>query len=144
MTEPSEFKFECKEHENCKRYFKSEKRLKEHLRRYGGKPYPKNLARQYVPNLPENHSTIIDSTNIQRNPKNSKIFKKSNQSSKPLKKRKKDSEEEEEIRDEYQPPFQQFYQHLYPGNFANPQEMYRNFKAFSNDSNSSSNPPQNY
>ena len=55
MTEPSEFKFECKEHDNCKRFFKSEKRLKEHLRKYGGKAYPANLARQYVPNLPEDH-----------------------------------------------------------------------------------------
>ena len=64
MTEPNEFKFECKEHNNCKKYFKSERRLKEHLRRYAGKTYPNNLARQYVPNLPENHSTIVDSTNI--------------------------------------------------------------------------------
>ena len=64
MTEPNEFKFECKEHNNCKKYFKSERRLKEHLKRYAGKTYPNNLARQYVPNLPENHSTIVDSTNI--------------------------------------------------------------------------------
>ena len=64
MTEPNEFKFECKEHENCKKYFKSEKRLKEHLKKYAGKNYPTNLARQYVPNLPENHSSIVDSTNI--------------------------------------------------------------------------------
>ena len=58
MTEPSEFKFECKEHDNCKRFFKSEKRLKEHLRKYGGKAYPANLARQYVPNLPVDHRLV--------------------------------------------------------------------------------------
>ncbi len=68
MNEQGEFKFECKEHENCKRYFKSAKRLREHLRKYGGRPYPANLARQYVPNLPENFEAALDSTNIDMNP----------------------------------------------------------------------------
>jgi len=154
MAEPNEFKFECKEHENCKRYFKSEKRLKEHLRRYGGKSYPANLARQYVPNLPVNHSTIVDSTNIQMDSskkldrikagKHSKI--QNGESSKPFKKRKKESDDEElkDPANEYQPPFQQFYQHLYPGNIMTPQEMYnRSFKSF-HDADSNSSSQQNY
>ena len=145
MTEPGEFKFECKEHDNCKRYFKSEKRLKEHLKKYGGKNYPANLARQYVPNLPENHSTIVDSRNIQiekmsKIEKQKVIVKKVNvdedEHSKPLKKRaKKDTTEVMEAEEiilketEYQPPpFQQFYQHLYnPGNLMT-QQMYRHFQ----------------
>ena len=161
MTEPGEFKFECKEHDNCKRYFKSEKRLKEHLKKYGGKNYPANLARQYVPNLPENHSTIVDSRNIQitekmqsKIEKQKVIVKKVNSldqeddHSKPLKKRaKKDTVEvvdaTEEIilkETEYQPPpFQQFYQHLYnPGNLMT-QQMYRHFQE-----ESSSSSQQNY
>ena len=90
MTEPGEFKFECKEHENCKKYFKSEKRLKEHLKKYAGKTYPNNLARQYVPNLPENHSTIVNSTNIQMQ---ESLKKSSEDNNKPYKKRKKELEE---------------------------------------------------
>ncbi len=99
MTEPSEFKYECKEHDNCKKYFKSEKRLKEHLKKYGGKAYPANLARQYVPNLPENHSTLMDSTdlnnvdksqpNLDKKVNNKKANNPIENKSKPLKKRKK-------------------------------------------------------
>merc|ERR1719270_1953201 len=154
MTEPSEFKFECKEHDNCKRFFKSEKRLKEHLRKYGGKAYPANLARQYVPNLPVDHSTIVDSTNIQMEKPPKKIKEKLvmpsaiqiGASSKPFKKRKKESDDEElkDPANEYQPPFQQFYQHLYPGNIMTPQEMYnRSFKSF-HDADSNSSSQQNY
>ena len=155
MTEPDEFKFECKEHDNCKRYFKSEKRLKEHLKKYGGKPYPANLARQYVPNLPENHSPIVDSNNIQMEKKLDKkvVVKKVNsledtlENSKPLKKRaKKDTLEEEEIlkETEYQPPFQQFYQHLYnPGNLMTP-EMYNRYNRHFQDESSQTSSHQNY
>ena len=106
MTEPSEFKFECKEHDNCKRFFKSEKRLKEHLRKYSGKAYPANLARQYVPNLPEDHSTIVDSTNIQMDKPVKKLKKlvvkrvKMSEKNKPLKKRKKEGIEEVENEEE--------------------------------------------
>lgn len=87
MTEPSEFKFECKEHENCKKFFKSEKRLKEHLKKYGGKSYPSNLARQYVPNLPDNHSTVVDSTSIQAKPALVKENKPKSKDTRPYKKR---------------------------------------------------------
>ena len=111
-------------------------------------------ARQYVTNLPENPSTIVDSTNIQMDSskklerikagKHSRI--QNGESSKPFKKRKKESDDEElkDPANEYQPPFQQFYQHLYPGNIMTPQEMYnRSFKSFQDaDSNSSS--QQNY
>jgi hypothetical protein len=82
MSEPGEFKFECKEHDNCKGFFKSEKRLREHLKKYGGRSYPNNLARQYVPNLPADHSTVVDSTNIQMDkPPRPKKIKKSSSSS---------------------------------------------------------------
>ena len=97
MTEPNEFKFECKEHENCKKYFKSEKRLKEHLRKYGGKPYPATLARQYVPNLSRDHSTVGDSSNISLEKKvkeKNKINENGDDKSKPFKKRKKDESED--------------------------------------------------
>ena len=160
MTEPNEFKFECKEHDNCKRFFKSEKRLKEHLKKYGGKPYPANLARQYVPNLPENHSTIVDSNNIQMNEDNEK----NEQKSKPLKKRKNEveavkvenlaslsphlNEENSSTSDSYQPPTLLNNQFLYPTMMQNheiyQQRTFRPFPSAELGPNSTSNPHQNF
>ena len=51
--DPSEYKFVCTLHDGrCKKFFKTEKRLRVHIRTMGDKKYPdRGLARQFMANI---------------------------------------------------------------------------------------------
>ncbi|TRY68908.1 hypothetical protein TCAL_12788 [Tigriopus californicus] len=50
---PNDYKFVCTLHKNCKKYFKSAKRLRAHTKNYENKDYPANCASNFRPHLPE-------------------------------------------------------------------------------------------
>lgn len=58
--DPSEYKFMCTRHDNCKKYFKKADYLRKHINQYGDKPYPHFVHEQYIPVIPEGQKMITD------------------------------------------------------------------------------------
>ena len=56
--DPTEYKFMCTRHDNCKKYFKKAKYLKRHLQLFGDKVYPHFVHEQYKPVIPEGQVLI--------------------------------------------------------------------------------------
>lgn len=60
---PNDYKFVCTLHKNCKKYFKSAKRLRAHTKNYENKDYPSNCASNFRPHMPETLEIAPDEPN---------------------------------------------------------------------------------
>ena len=58
--DPTEYKYMCTRHDNCKKYFKKAKYLKRHIQLFGDKVYPHFVHEQYKPVIPEGQILITD------------------------------------------------------------------------------------
>ena len=61
MTEdPSEYKYMCTRHPNCKKYFKKARYLRNHLYKFANIPYPENATSHYMPDIRPDQKFVTD------------------------------------------------------------------------------------
>ena len=58
--DPTEYKYMCTRHDNCKKYFKKARYLKKHIDQFGDKPYPHYVHEQYKPVVLAGQTFITD------------------------------------------------------------------------------------
>ena len=58
--DPTEYKYMCTRHDNCKKYFKKARYLKRHIDQYGDKAYPHYVHEQYKPVVLAGQTFITD------------------------------------------------------------------------------------
>lgn len=58
--DPSEYKYMCTRHANCKKYFKKARYLKSHLYKFAEIPYPENAGSHYMPDIRPDQKFITD------------------------------------------------------------------------------------
>ncbi len=58
--DPTEYKYMCTRHPNCKRYFKKARYLKNHLYKFAKIPYPEHVSSHYMPDIPPGQKFITD------------------------------------------------------------------------------------
>ena len=58
--DPSEYKYMCTRHSNCKKYFKKARYLRNHLYKFANQPYPENAGAHYMPDIRPDQTFITD------------------------------------------------------------------------------------
>ena len=58
--DPSEYKYMCTRHTNCKKYFKKARYLRNHLYKFANQPYPEYAGAHYMPDIRPDQTFITD------------------------------------------------------------------------------------